>query len=372
MFKLNLDDKNTRNVLTKIIKKLQEENPNAEDIEKKIHAFIEKFQHTNKLIKHIGVHIAQSLCQPITQKALSSFKKTGTSEFSNFTNIKNINNLIYDKNNVAYISIHEDVPQKDIVVTRMVNRKIKDLLQERAADDTNNFLIIDFHLNLLSEFKIHLKEIVSIINANVPSYICSVNSYYKASLKINKRLNTNKIAELALRMSNVQNETIDISTVKNDLYNKIKELVITGEDNVISAQPTNNPCIFRIQMNDLLPILTKSYVNVVDTTSTDIDQIETIFGIEATRYMIINNIHNFTGMPNVYLNSNINIIASYITKTGKVSKVNLMEMYNRNFGILRKMSFENAFKAIKLISTESTDTISEVSSKVICGTYIDE
>jgi DNA-directed RNA polymerase beta' subunit len=312
-------------------------------------------------INHIGIITSQSLLQPLTQSMLSSFKKTGTEEYINISHISDINNLIFLNKNIIYL--------KTFTEENFSTLTIGDLINSRSFSDPNYYLTITLNLEKIYKFKLHLKYIVNIIQQYLnEKYTINIKSIYYSTLTVDINTHQRNKKNLLNSLIGLDPHSEDNYSSKIKLLDEISRIKLGGLD-IGSIVPTYEPYSYTVDVVDkcLYSALIYEGVDYTETISTDVEDVLEVFGIETARNIIIKNIHEKASLSNTFNHIFTNILADYLCVTGSISRVNLNSMYSRDFGLLRKLSFENSIKALKSINGGIEDPLTEPSSKIICG-----
>ena len=277
----------------------------------------------------IGIITAQSFGEPSTQMVLRTFHAAGVQELQVTSGLPRLIE-IFDARKVPStpaMEIYLDKEHNDEKNSKTIAEKIKEIkLKEILSEAKTNFsdkrleLIINskaikqthMSLNTISE-KLKSKDYKITTKNN--SIIVSVPNYeFKEMYKLKEKLK----------------ETI-ISGVKG-----IKQVLVVKRDReyVILAGGSN--------LRDILNI---KGVNPNKTTTNDIHEIAEVFGIEAARQAIINEIQKVLGSQGLDIDErHMKLASDAMTSDGEISGITRMGIIAKKSSILARASFETPIK----------------------------
>jgi DNA-directed RNA polymerase II subunit RPB1 len=163
------------------------------------------------------------------------------------------------------------------------------------------------------------------------------------------------------RNINLPNGAIITKNGLSDIYNKVSLSTLLSDDYVINTSGSN-----------LIEILNIPYIFANKTSSNNIREIETIFGIEGARRVIIEEIFEVFDSagkaPNI---RHIELLADIMTYRGTLNSIDRYGAQKNKIGPWARASFEETTK--NLISAAlfaETDNMKGVSAKVTFGEFI--
>ena len=229
-----------------------------------------------------------------------------------------------------------------------------------------NISMIDIYNTLINNFGDNIYCLYS--DDNQKKLVIRIR--YKDTFNpLNDDLNNLKILEnniLQTKLNGIENIT-NIDTNKVQLYDIVsKNTINKGE--LISYEST----IIETTGTNLLNILMKNYVNTQKTYSNDIYEMLQIFGIEAARQILFNEIYNVMLTSGASVNSrHISLLVDIMTYKGYLMSVDRFGIKNSDFGVLAQCSFEETPDLLARASTfGETDNVKGVSANIIFGQTI--
>ena len=323
----------------------------------------------------VGVIASQSVSQPMTQMALSSFHHAGISSknvVEGIPRLEEIMNLTF-KSKGAFCDV---VLKGPICPADVVNIKFIDLVDyyfiEEELDswwygiaESSGFyskpdkckevvvLRLVFDVVKMYQLKLSLKKLTSIIEKIIreerlkvipsPEYIgildiANSEGYTRKNIRLELfEVLKEIILPIHISSSNIKNITIEGSraiTVGSDLK------TILGVDNVDSEKTTSN-------------------------SSTDVCN---NLGIEAARMSLVIELSKVFMGKVTFSNPHINLIADFMTSSGKLVPINSSGVSQQSSSCLTKASYERTVK--ELINSSSfgqVDILDRVSESIITG-----
>lgn len=328
----------------------------------------------------IGIVMGQSLGQPITQMALSSFKKTGTSEFDT-PQAKLQSVLRWTKNNSDAVSVirlkkicPSDMTSLKVYARSLMCIKVADVLESMYIEDNkiifhaNNTKRFDYRINMLRiqnqiENALHFKVQVTTevfghctidpFNADNLSFQ-DQQSVMSSKLGFPQRTDSRKAV----------NRHIPLETI--DKITDVQLSGIEGVSNAVVTKPfTDTPEIITTGPK-FGEILTMSFVDATTSISHDIYEMYTTFGIEAARHVIVNRLKEFAGSDSES-EKNICLLADQMCRLGEPLRVDRRGLDLTHAGFLRSLSFENGMKMLRQTVTPQYDPVTDPSARIIVG-----
>ena len=121
--------------------------------------------------------------------------------------------------------------------------------------------------------------------------------------------------------------------------------------------------------SNLLKLLSLDYIDTYNTISNNIQEIYNIFGIEAARQAIYNELAEVIEFDSTYINyHHLNLLCNRMTCNSKMVSVFRHGINNDNIGPLAKASFEETPEQfLKAARYGELDNVRGVSANVICG-----
>ena len=376
----------------------------------------------------VGALAAQSIGEPATQMTLNTFHFAGVSAKSNVTrgiprlkelihvskNIKSPSDILYvkseyknDRNKVNYIKNQmEYTILKDVVLSSKIyydpnnsnyesvitedNDMLKiykefDKLTNESIDSVLPWIIrIEFNKEIMMEKGITMEDIFLVIMDYDSEKIMyqfsddnSKNLIGRLSLKMKKEENS---------VNGLQDQTDIINIFKNINEDIMNNIVIKGVKNIrdiIISENKNIPIKSNHELvnkgnteyyletdgTNLLEAINNEYIDPYRSISNDISEIYNIFGIEAAREILINEITDVIKHEGEYINPrHIELLCDIMTNKGELYSINRQGLQRGDVGTLAKCSFEDTTdQLIKSSIFSEKDNLEGVSSNIMMG-----
>lgn len=326
---------------------------------------------------HVGVAAGQCLGQPITQMALSSFKKTGTTEFDSLDSMAQIRGILRWKKDakdaqcVAYVN--PDAPS-DIVSLRRYARslqavRVKDLLVSMRMN--GDVLNLTFDNSKRYVARINMRRIANAVTSttHMPT---AVASEVFGTLAVRTRRtssaseqNRSEILARGLNMPSSSAPQQSTLAISKDVYRSITNVKISGLDDVSSVIVTSDG--LHVTGPVFARVLSYSFVDAARSRSHSIWEVYKTLGIEATRAMIVERIHDLSGLDHLFRDKSVCLLADQMCSRGYPLQANKNGLERTNAGFLRSVSFENGIYTLRKTVIPVRDPIEDPSAKVITG-----
>ena len=277
----------------------------------------------------IGLVTAQSFGEPSTQMVMRTFHMAGVAEMQVTMGLPRLIE-IFDarkKPSSPKMEIYLEKDYNNEKSARIFAEKIKEVtLKEIASsinlDFTDKKIEIKINKESLKQTHLPIKKIVERLN----------------DLKFNAKEKSDSI-------------TLSISEASfTDLYKlkeKLKETIISGIKGVkqiLIVKKERDFVIITLGTN-LKEMLELKEVNKSKILSNDLHEVAEIFGIEAARQLIINEIYNVINDQGLDINiRHLKLVADAMTNTGNVKGVTRMGIIAQKSSILARATFETPIK----------------------------
>lgn len=322
----------------------------------------------------VGMIAAQSIGQPTTQIALSSFHQAGTSageivyglprleEILNLT-IKNTNSScsIYTKETIDHnCLIYVEV--KDLVKGFYIENNFDwwwyDIAEEvglyKKPDKHKNkcILRLEFNKEKLYKYKISLKKLYDSIILNIPEdkirilispeYLC--------------------IVDFISEVSKENLESVLFEIVRENIY----PIKLSGIPNILDS--SNNNGIIKTIGSNLLEILSLKQINKSNTISDSILDVYNTLGIEAARYILVEELSKILKGNVDYKDRHINLLVDVMTREGFLVPINYSGLLKQNHKVLERSAYERTMKELSTAALFGrVDKIEGVTESIITG-----
>ena len=375
----------------------------------------------------VGTLAAQSIGEPATQMTLNTFHFAGVSAKSNVTrgiprlrelihlsqNISspsvkiyikdrykyNKKQVLFIKNNIEYTILQDIVTSSkiyydpkhidmdsDIDEDKQFLQIYKEFssLYEKTEDSNNNPWIIRlvFDKESMLDKGILVEDVYnSIINYNLGSNLVNIVFSDENSKQLIGRISLSlNIKEEYDDINEVYNQNEIITLFKEYKTELLTNVKIKGIKNITNTYVSEeyeestqkNQWIIETDGTNLLDVLSNKYIDFTKTTSNDILETYKLFGIEATRNKLIEEIRGVVEYEGSYINSrHIELLCDAMTFSGDLISINRQGINRGDVGPLAKCSFEDTTdQLIKSSIFGEIDSLKGVSSNIMLGQKI--
>jgi DNA-directed RNA polymerase II subunit RPB1 len=431
--KLKINEYNTNNKLLMMIiraylspkKLIQEYNFNRLALDYIVgHIYQQFFSSICQPGELVGIISAQSIGEPSTQMTLNTFHFAGISSKSQVTRgLGRFKEVLSATRKIKspYLTVYlkEDFKYNKFKATQVINDiaiiKIKDLVVSTEIYYENEINITGTENDLMSVYKIFdaidQETTKDIINPWVLSIelnkkklldknIKMIDIYYKIISKFNNDyedisciFSDDNSDQLIFKIQCI-NKSTTAETDQEGIIELLKilettilhDLELSGVRNIINAsmskyenvtqydEETNNyvkkpEWVIDTTGSNLLEIYNHPAVDAYKTISNDIHEVMNVFGIEAARSLIINEIHDIFEQSSSNVNfRHLALLADVMTNKGYIMSIDRHGINKSNRGPLAKCSFEETPDIIlKAALFAETDNINGVSSNIMLG-----
>jgi len=326
----------------------------------------------------VGIVASQSIGQPITQMALSSFHHAGTSAKRIVEGVPRIEDIIN-------ISFKEDKCSCEVHLKRnidpidIINTSIKELVDHYYIEEDLN----SWWYAVAEEVKLYTKPLESREKV-VLRIVFSISEMY--SRRISLKTIGDKIKEivpydkLEILISPEHIGIIDIANlegykrknIKLELFQILKEIILPisfTQINIYDASIKNN--IASTVGTDLRKILSLDFVDYTKTTSNSGVDVYKTLGVEAARKCLVIELSKTLHGYITFNDKHINLIADFITHRGGMIPINSAGVSRYNSSCLAKASYERTMKEFVVASSLGhEDELNNVSENIIVGSRV--
>ena len=299
----------------------------------------------------IGVVTAQSFGEPSTQMVLRTFHSAGVAEMQVTQGLPRLIEILdaRKKPSTPAMEIYLD-PQhsneKDarIIAEKIKEVKLKGIISEIAVDFTNKKIQIDIDNSALKRVHIGLDKVVEVLN--------------------DKGFNVKKKSD-GIALDLADSGFKEIYKIKE----KIKEVILSGVkaiEQVLVVKRSRDFVILTAGSN-LKDILNFKGVDVDRTFTNDIHEISAVFGIEAARQAIINEIRKILETQGLNIDKrHLMLVSDTMTASGGVKGITRMGIISDKSSVLARASFETPVKHfVNATKTGKKDRLASVIENII-------
>jgi len=340
-----------------------------------------------RLVEHaksVGIICGQSIGEMQTQTTLNTFHKTGLTEklvvagVPRFLEIIDTNRSETQGTPSAYIYFRTPLPQT-IAETRarvgssLVSYTLEKLIVDWSVETELTAEIWDIHdlhtnptvasypwhlrlhLNreVLFRYTLTLDQVAQRITQMFPTYIVRCSPLFLG------RLDVFPVATFS-----------DPSVLEDQIYPALIHISVCGVDriqNIFFLRTTTTPVEWYLETDgsNLEEILNLPFVDSYRTYSNDIWEIYNLFGIEAVRAYIVEELTQL--MPTIH-RTHITLLADRMTVSGRLRSISRYTRKHEHSSVLSKATFEETLSGfLRSGMMNEVDTVNGSSASIICG-----
>ncbi|MBU1975373.1 MAG: DNA-directed RNA polymerase subunit A'' [Nanoarchaeota archaeon] len=280
----------------------------------------------------VGLVCAESIGEPGTQMTLNTFHFAGVSEMNVTTGLPRLIEILDGRKEIStkMTEIHLKKPWsggKDIT-------KIAKSIKETTFEEHINSIDIDMVeltmvIKLNEDTDIAPEQLVKILSKSVRAF----------TFKLDKENN------IVVRPSSKDASLNSLYTLKE----KIKTVWVSGIKGITQVLPVKKGDNFIIMTagSNLKEIAKLEFVDLYNTTTNDIFELERTFGIEAARQGIINEIQKVIKTQGIEIDiRHIMLVSDTMCMSGSVLGINRYGIVKEKPSVLARASFETPIKQI--------------------------
>jgi DNA-directed RNA polymerase subunit A" len=330
--------------------------------------------------KSVGIVCGQSIGEMQTQTTLNTFHKCGLTEkivvqgVPRFLEIIDTNRSETQSTPTSYIFLKAPQPRSISEIRAIVGSslvyfsfgqlyqgfRIESNIHERWYDYWNNLgnlegrlcIVYEMNLDILFRYKISLGFIVEKLQETFPQYTMLYSPLFYGRIDIW-----------------CDPDQVDEMVISDEIHPLISQTKICGIDRIqnifFMRDPTTQEWYIETDGSNLHEILNLKYVDIYRTYSNDIWETYNIFGIEAVRSYIVEELRNL--MPSIH-DSHILLLADRMTLSGKLRSISRYTRKNESSSILSKTTFEETLSGfLRAAVTCEIDHVRGVSAAIVCS-----
>jgi len=347
-----------------------------EGIQKLKTKIIQKFRLASAA-KSVGIICGQSIGEMQTQTTLNTFHSAGIANRTvvqgvpRFLEIIDTNRSETQGTPTSTIFFKNPIPKTIVEARKRVSHSLIcftfNQLFERhwiASPDQPIESWYDMHPESVELFETHGRI----------CYAININILYRYEITLEQICCalSNSIPEVRFLYSPLFEGRIDAWTTDEDkmeesIHPKILQTKICGVDRVenIFFMKQNGEWYIETDGSNLEEIMNLDYVDVFRTISNDIWEIYNLFGIEAVRTYIVEELTNL--MPTIHP-SHIHLLTDRMTVTGRLKSISRYTRKHENSSVLSKATFEETLSGfLRSALMNEKDTVNGSSASIICG-----
>jgi DNA-directed RNA polymerase beta' subunit len=212
--------------------------------------------------------------------------------------------------------------------------------------DTHSRICYAINLDILYRYEITLEQIYEVLKTSIPD----IKFFYSPLFE-----------------GRIDAWTTEEDKMEEILHPKILQTKICGIDRVenVFFMKQNGEWYIETDGSNLEEIMNLDYIDSFRTFSNDIWEIYNLFGIEAIRTYIVEELTNL--MPTIH-SSHIHLLTDRMTVTGRLKSISRYTRKHENSSVLSKATFEETLSGfLRSALTTEKDTINGSSASIICG-----
>ncbi len=303
----------------------------------------------------VGLVSAESIGEPSTQMTLNTFHFAGVAEMNVTTGLPRIIEILDSAKEIKtpMMEIYLKKPYENLEQVRKIAASIKEttfgeLVSEYSFNLFEQLLKVKLNMPLLDDFNLTPNELVKSIKLRTKSF------------------QTECQGDEILFVHKGKPEEI------KELYNlkeKIQGLKVKGVKGVRQVLPVRrgeNYLILTSGIN-LKDILEMKEVDSFRTTCNDTHEIQKVFGIEAARQAIINEVYKVIEAQGLNINiRHVMLVADIMCASGQVRGITRYGVVSEKASVLARASFETPIKHLLSAALEGeTDSLTSVVENVM-------
>lgn len=332
--------------------------------------------------KSVGIVCGQSIGEMQTQTTLNTFHKCGLTEkivvqgVPRFLEIIDTNRSETQSTPTSYIYLKPPYPKSILEIRSIVGSSlvaftfgqlfssfvIPENPMEQVFEKWYDFwdleldrrhenmqcILYSMNLDVMFKYKITLDFIVKVLRKQYPDLIIVYSPLFIGRIDVWSK---------------------PVESLEDGLHSTILQTKICGIDRIqnifFMKQAQTQEWYIETDGSNLAEIMNLSYVDIFRTYSNDIWETFNLFGIEAVRAYIVEELRNL--MPSIHL-SHINLLADRMTVSGKLRSISRYTRKNETSSILSKTTFEETLSGfLRAAVCCEKDEINGSSASIICG-----
>ncbi len=335
----------------------------------------------------VGPIAAQSIGEKLTQCVLDSFHSSGIASKTQMSGgVQRFQEIIHvskkPNNPALMIALKDEITDKKKIQQQLRYTDLKFFLKNfsiyydadlTATEDDELIMshrkwfpvefgespwviVLELDEGALFLKKIEMETIVSYVKEFADqNYLTIIASDHNAS-------------KLKIHLRPMEHSLEDYDNLRG-LQQSLLDITICGVSGIGETEIVDGGIGALSQGSQLRDILMMPFVDTYNTTSTNIHEILEIFGIEATRQLIIEEVYKFLQQNGVYVNErHIELLADFITNQGILIALDRHGIAKSHHSVLTAGSFETVVPFLsKACVYSDRDNLDGVSPNIIMG-----
>lgn len=302
----------------------------------------------------VGILSAESIGEPSTQMTLNTFHLAGVSEVNVTTGLPRIIEVLDGRKNIstASMEIYLNKPYnagKNITeaAAQLRETPLESFIDELDINISKGALLVTLNKKKVKSADLDIKKIVKSVDKVVKGFTVKDDGNI-LTIKANKEDNINGLYKIKEKVKSVY-----VYGVKG-----LKQVIPVKRDDefVILTAGSNLKEVFKFD-----------FVDAQRTVTNDLFEIQKVFGIEAARQHIMNEVNKVLDGQGIPIDTrHIMLVADTMTTSGQVLGINRYGIVKEKPSVLARASFETPIKhIINAAMTGERDPLNSVIENVM-------
>ncbi len=297
----------------------------------------------------VGIIASESIGEPSTQMTLNTFHLAGVAEVNITTGLPRLIEILDGRKSISTASMeiyfNQNYDEKEIIkyASKIKETSLRTFLKEMDIDISTNTLKVVLAEDKIDEFDLDLKSIAKNFEKYLKGYKVRTEENYLL-IKHNKEGNLNELYKLK---------------------EKVKDLYVHGIKGITQVVPVKkeDEYVLVTAGSNYKEVFKFDFVDKERTVSNDVFETEGMFGLEAARNLIINQIIAVLEEQGVPLDiRHIILVADTMSMSGEVLGINRYGIVKEKPSVLARISFETPLK--HLISAALSGEVDNLNSVI--------
>lgn len=309
----------------------------------------------------VGVVAAESIGEPGTQMTLNTFHFAGVSELNVTTGLPRLIEILDGRKNIntKMMEIYLKKPYsqgKDIkkIAEKIKETNIEEFLDEIIINVAKLEMRITFDKKKIKNADLKYDEISKVLSKSFKGF----------------KFKSQKDDSILVTSSSKDESLSEVYKVKE----KIKGVYISGVKGITQVLPIKRGEEYLIVTagSNIKEMLKKDYVDSTRIVSNDVYEIQELFGIEAARQLVINEVLKVLDAQGINIDiRHIMLVADAMTMAGSVMGINRYGIVKEKPSVLARASFETPIRhLINAALTGEVDYLNSVIENVMINQLV--
>ena len=302
----------------------------------------------------VGLVSAESIGEPGTQMTLNTFHFAGVSEMNVTTGLPRIIEIFDAQKSIKtpMMEIYLKPPHNSIEKIKKLAAKIKEtffgnLVKQFSLNIFDQKLTVNLNKNLLEDFELTAKDLSKAIKTKAKGFAVETKEDHIVFTQKGK------------------GEIKDLYALKE----KLRGVRVAGIKGITQVLPVKRgeEYIILTSGTNLKEVITIPEVDMTRTLSNDLYECNKYFGIEATRQLVIDEVHKVIESQGLNIDvRHIMLVADIMCTSGKIKGITRYGVVSEKASVLARASFETPIKHLINASLEGEiDNLTSVVENVM-------